>query len=343
MTNEYTEIAVRGMQDLMPAMTIDQASERYNTLVEFTKKLMQPNKDFGVIPGTNKPTLLKPGAEKLCTLFGFRPDFVLERVVEDWDKGFFYYAYKCSLIRGGEVVAAGIGSCNSKEKKYRWRSAEVKCPRCGKPTIRKSKNEPGWYCWRKLDGCGATFVADDQSITGQARGQVENTEPFELVNTIQKMAQKRALIAATLIGCNASEFYTQDIEDLGPVERDVVEGEVVDQQPAQTRTTLPPAKTDEQRVDGLREHFRESLDGNGKPVQPDDVLADDEKFIALIYDTMSDWHPNDMTDCLAWACKAKVPPRITSLTLEQRHKFLDALVAGKFDAKFNSKHQPTAA
>jgi hypothetical protein len=33
------------------------------------------------------------------------------------------------------------------------------------------------------------------------------------VNTIQKMAQKRALIAATLLAVNGSEFFTQDIED----------------------------------------------------------------------------------------------------------------------------------
>jgi hypothetical protein len=33
------------------------------------------------------------------------------------------------------------------------------------------------------------------------------------VNTIQKMAQKRALIAATLLAVNASEFFTQDLEE----------------------------------------------------------------------------------------------------------------------------------
>ena len=37
----------------------------------------------------------------------------------------------------------------------------------------------------------------------------------DLVNTIQKMAQKRALIAATLIAVSASEFFTQDVEDSG--------------------------------------------------------------------------------------------------------------------------------
>lgn len=29
--------------------------------------------DFDVIPGTNKPTLLKPGAEKISMMFGINP------------------------------------------------------------------------------------------------------------------------------------------------------------------------------------------------------------------------------------------------------------------------------
>jgi hypothetical protein len=33
------------------------------------------------------------------------------------------------------------------------------------------------------------------------------------VNTVKKMAQKRALVCATLLAVNASEFFTQDLED----------------------------------------------------------------------------------------------------------------------------------
>lgn len=36
---------------------------------------------------------------------------------------------------------------------------------------------------------------------------------FDLVNTIDKMGQKRSLVAAVLITCGASEYFTQDIED----------------------------------------------------------------------------------------------------------------------------------
>src|SRR5436305_40562 len=47
------------------------------------------------------------------------------------------------------------------------------------------------------------------------------------VNTIQKMAQKRSLVAAVLIAVNASEFFTQDVEDMpfGAAARDAVAAE----------------------------------------------------------------------------------------------------------------------
>jgi hypothetical protein len=43
--------------------------------------------------------------------------------------------------------------------------------------------------------------------------RIPNPDVADLINTIQKMAQKRALVAATLIATAASEFFTQDVED----------------------------------------------------------------------------------------------------------------------------------
>ena len=78
----------------MPSMTIQDAIIRYNTVIQFTKKVMKSGKDYGVIPGTDKPTLLKPGAEKLCSLFGLTP-FVPVRA-GDFDKGLFYFRIAAS-------------------------------------------------------------------------------------------------------------------------------------------------------------------------------------------------------------------------------------------------------
>src|SRR5207245_1375826 len=54
--------------------------------------------------------------------------------------------------------------------------------------------------------------------------RIPNPDVADVVNTIQKMAQKRALVAATLIATSASEFFTQDVEDADPCGRNIDTG-----------------------------------------------------------------------------------------------------------------------
>src|ERR1051325_7452805 len=84
-TIEETALVAVGPQAFMPALSVQQAAERFNTVVEFVRTVMREGIDYGKIPGTDKLTLLKPGAEKLCTLFGLTCRFDLVRSVEDWD------------------------------------------------------------------------------------------------------------------------------------------------------------------------------------------------------------------------------------------------------------------
>lgn len=207
----------------LPAMNVQIAIQRRNELVGFVKQIMVEGVDFGKIPGAgDKPTLLKPGAEKLTTFFGLSPSFRLAGSEEDWDgdnhKGepFFYYRYSCELYRNGNMIANGEGSCNSHESKYRYRKGERVCPDCGAAAIIKGKAEygGGFLCFKNKGGCGAKFKDNDTKITGQETGRVLNPDVADQVNTFQKMAQKRALIAATLLAVNASEFFTQDVEDM---------------------------------------------------------------------------------------------------------------------------------
>lgn len=204
------------------AMSVHDAVMRRDMLVDFTRQVMTPDVDYGMIPGTQKNTLLKPGAEKLCSLFGLTPRPELMQQVMDWTgtttggEPLFYYRYRYALYKGDHLVAEAEGSCNSFEKKYRFRNAQRICPTCGQPAIFASKQKPGWFCWNKKGGCGATFSAGNEQIEKQETGQVANPDIFDTINTIEKMAQKRALVAATLLAVNASEFFTQDMEDFIP-------------------------------------------------------------------------------------------------------------------------------
>lgn len=145
------------------------------------------SRDFGTIPGTSKPTLFKPGAERICAAFAVVPRFeIVEQEVDheielrwrkkwkDWNNGSFTwqveegtawglyrYVVRCTLhLRAtGEIVGEGVGACSSLESKY--------CDR-----------------------------------------------PRDVENTILKMGKKRAFIDATLTAFGLSDEFTQDVEDL---------------------------------------------------------------------------------------------------------------------------------
>jgi len=226
---------------LAPAAALNAVLAVYQAKKDFIEKVLREGVDFGKIPGATKPALLKPGAEKLSSFFALTPTFHDVAVVEDWtgvDHGgepFFYYRQRCSLSHGDRLVASADGSCNSWEKKYRYRQAERVCPDCKKATIIKGKTEygGGWVCFTKKGGCGSRFDDGAQVIEGQQTGQTLNPDVAEQVNTILKMAQKRALIAATLIATGASDYFTQDMEDF-------IQGEFTEvRQPAPAATVAP--------------------------------------------------------------------------------------------------------
>lgn len=200
-----------------PVMNVGMAKERLVQFQQFVKEYLVDGEDFGTIPGTPKPTLLKPGADKLCELYGLADDYEVTQRTEDFEKGLFDYEVKCTLISkaGQFLVSTGMGSCNSYETKYHWRDSKRVCPNCGKDAIIKGKAEygGGWLCFAKKGGCGAKFSDGDQQIESQTVGRVQNEDVADIKNTILKMAKKRAKVDATLSATRSSGLFTQDTED----------------------------------------------------------------------------------------------------------------------------------
>ena len=259
--SEDRALTIHQSPHLMPAMTLADAAERFKALTTFTRSIMRDGIDYGKVPGTDKPTLLKPGAEKLTTFFGLTTRFELIEKEEDWTgathggEPFFYYWYRCQLWRGDMLIAEADGSCNSWETRYRYRRGERKCPTCGQETIIQGKPQygGGWICWKGKGGCGAKFQATDPRITSQEVGRILNPNPADVVNTVVKISQKRALVATTLLAVNASEFFTQDLEDL---DLSAIDVEFVDVTPA-------PAPEIPQKAATATNGYVEHQNGNG--------------------------------------------------------------------------------
>lgn len=200
------------------AMPVESLVRQVGLIQEVMSKIMKDNEHYGKIPGTDKPTLLKPGAEKLCMTFRLDPEYEIIREVRERD--FIAYTIKCTLnhIPTGQRIASGIGSCNSREAKYRFRFSEelteTPVPK-GYWDARKSGDSKEM---KRLLGDG--MRARKNEVTGTwvlAKAEkVENDNPWDLDNTIIKMACKRALVAAVLNGTAASDIFTQDLEDMDP-------------------------------------------------------------------------------------------------------------------------------
>jgi len=246
---EIVKYETRDIKVFQPVMSIEEMKDRYQMMARVTSEIMRAGQDYGAIPGTgSKPSLLKPGAEKLATFFGLRKEFSVI-AEEDWTgaehgEPHFYYLVRCSLYRDDVLVAAADGSCNSWESRYRWRKAARICPFCRADAIIKGKAEygGGWLCFKKKGGCGAKFKDGDKSIEGQPAGRVPNQDIFDQVNTILKMAEKRALVAAVLLAVGASEFFTQDMEDI--IDAEWTEHEPPKQEPRQEPKATPKQQQD---------------------------------------------------------------------------------------------------
>ena len=257
--NESTALEVIDVEPgrFVPALAItpDQALNNYRAFQEFRTKVLRHGTDYSTIPGTDKPSLLKPGAEKLASAFAFAVEFILTDKVVEWERGFFHFEYECRLTHRPTrtLVATCIGSANSKEARYRWRTLPVwKASEEDKARAVRTEER------RKKDGGSFTVYI------------VENDYPYTLVNTLQKMAQKRAFVGAVLIATNASDSFTQDVEDYAAAEGD-------DRGPRQANGERPTAKRESPVLTGRQVTYlvNAMVKATGKP-EPEALAALDE-------------------------------------------------------------------
>lgn len=222
-------------------LSVGQVTAQVAKIQQVMQAVMEDGVHYGRIPGTDKPTLLKAGAEKLALTFRLDPQYDTVRAVEEPE--FILFDVRCTLyhIGSGQRIGSGLGSCSSRESKYAYRKASRGCPACGADAIIKGKAEygGGWICYGKKGGCGSKFLDGDPAIESQSTGRAPNEDIWDQHNTILKMACKRALVAAVLNATAASDIFTQDVEDM--------EEPPAPNKPAPRRQESPPASASQQQ------------------------------------------------------------------------------------------------
>jgi hypothetical protein len=169
-----------------PSVRLELAAEdlvtRTQKILEIKGKVMRENVHYGVIPGCRKPSLWKPGAEILCQGFRLAPEFVTTSTQDlnhtmKWEKWDYDKRTKVDGLTKG------------------YFEYDTQCTLIHIPTAE---------VWAKaVSGSCNNFEAKYRSLN-----------PYDIKNTLEKMAEKRALVAAVLIGVGASDIFTQDLEDL---------------------------------------------------------------------------------------------------------------------------------
>jgi hypothetical protein len=228
---------------------LDDVKRLANLVLALRDDVFKEKLDYGIIPGTgDKPTLLLPGMEKLMRALRLRAEYIERQIIRDYDRPLFHYEYECRLVEyeTNICVSTAVGMASSFEKKWRWRQSDRVCPHCGLAAIIKGQEKygGGWLCFAKKGGCGAKFKDGDKSIEGQTVGRVENEDIFDQINTISKIAQKRALSSAIKGAANVSEFFTVDLEDfqnydVSAPQSIIVEGRVEEAPRSATQSNTP--------------------------------------------------------------------------------------------------------
>lgn len=112
------QITALSVIDSIDTNIVARTMEKIHAFQQVIQQAVKPGHDIGIIPGTNKPTLLKPGAEKIVMMMGLSSRYEIMDKVEDYEKGFFSYNIRCTLSRNGFDICEGVGNCNSRESKY---------------------------------------------------------------------------------------------------------------------------------------------------------------------------------------------------------------------------------
>lgn len=263
---------VEGQIISVEPMNVKAMGDTYNKMREFVRQSMTIDVDFGLIPGVSKKSLYKPGAEKLQRFFGLSAVTTLVDKVEQWEKPIdetsfplFHYRYVTKVYgHNGRIIATCEGEANSYEAKYRWRwVSKDKVP--AKYDLNELETQPGterepdfaikkkevggkygkpieyWEQWEQDIASGkATKVAmkkrDGSPMDAWERDgslyRVPNEDIHSQVNTIMKISQKRSYVGAVIIAANASEFFTQDVEDMNNANVDTEAQSIYDYVPS---------------------------------------------------------------------------------------------------------------
>lgn len=198
---ELVQQASQAEYEILPAQAIKQ---RQNAIWQLMADSMEKDVDYGPAFGTSKNTLLKPGSEKILSMFQLAVDPLVEDLCP-LDSGDPYAEFRVRVhvslkTSGNRFAGKGVGECSSWEEKYKWR---------------KAVNHLEWVYMQQQNPSYVRikFGVDRQSKKDYQIEQIR-VPTADIANTVIKIAKKRSQVDATLTATAASAIFSQDLEDM---------------------------------------------------------------------------------------------------------------------------------
>lgn len=165
-----------------------------------TGKWEKINGKWDYVPG--KPVLLKAGVEKINMVCRIGSEPEIDREFDGFDT---HFHIRCRMfdIRTGNTLGYGVGEGSTSESKYAWRKAV--CDEEFEATLETRRR----IHWQKKS-------SDDkdkkEQPTFEAVKQVRQN-PADIINTVLKMAVKRAEVDGCRKVTACSDVFDQDLDE----------------------------------------------------------------------------------------------------------------------------------
>lgn len=209
--------------------TVAEIKAEVQLIQDILTHIMIKDVHYGTIPGTKKPTLYKPGSEKILRTFhiGVDPSENVQDLSTPDEIRYRVYLRAFNQATGS-TIGYGVGECSSNEEKYRWRR-----PVC-ENEFDEAPDDMKRVVWRV-------------GQKGPYQAKQVRTNPADVANTILKMSKKRAQIDLTLTVTAASDVFEQDLED---IPQEVREGIVENSKGEKPDMTPPKEKKQQEKKSG---------------------------------------------------------------------------------------------
>jgi len=178
-------------------MAPDEAAALDDQLRNMMRAVLVEGTDYGTVPGASKPSLWKPGAEKLLQWFGFGHEIEKAETERNEDGTRLGVTYRCTVFKemgdGRKVTVATCEGYTGYDEDTFYTSEEA--------------------AKAKAEARERQYASTDRRAPRPEKWQ-SATEYRAPWNSLIKIAQKRALVGAALQATSASTLFTQDLEDV---------------------------------------------------------------------------------------------------------------------------------